>query len=342
MLKNKETNKEAKSQAIEILKSIETLKETDYGIGKSKIFLKQNVIEIIDKRLNESLFSHAVLIQKNVRCFVMRKKFLRMKNSSVKIQRNYKIFRESKRLKNIVKHCLVVVAYTHKKREEERIRREEEERKRREEEERKRKEEEERRRKEEEERRRKEEEERKRKEEEQRKKSEKEQEEQREKLRKEQEKEEKKRKEKQEKEEKERKEKEEKEKEKLKKQQKEENEKKEKEKEQNGHHHHHHLHLPHPHLHHHKSTEQSSSLGDSPLIPRISPSDTFGQDIPSTNGRDSVDNFQTLNQMPVKKDKIATLSKTERIKAQGKKKNYLFYLLFFFFFKINFFFFKFF
>lgn len=131
-----------------------------HQIGRTKVFLKAEANDRLDKIRDALLRKYAIKLQAFARMVKWKKWFQRSREAAKVIQRNFRVFRKNKRLKRKVLLALKVAEVCELKRQRDRkLKREQEEKRRREEEERKRKEEELRRKKEEELRKRKEEEE---------------------------------------------------------------------------------------------------------------------------------------------------------------------------------------
>ncbi|MEE6465320.1 hypothetical protein FKM82_006522 [Ascaphus truei] len=149
--------------------------DTEWQLGKTKVFLKESLEHKLEKQREVEVFKAALIIQSHMMGFVARKQYRKVLHCVVVIQKNYRAFLWRTKFLRLKKAAVTfqrqlrgqIARRTYKqlreqrrRDEEERLRKEEVERKRKEEVERKRKEEEERRRKEEEERRRKDTEER--------------------------------------------------------------------------------------------------------------------------------------------------------------------------------------
>ncbi|KAG0053594.1 Myosin type-2 heavy chain 1 [Gryganskiella cystojenkinii] len=64
-----------------------TIKEADkYQVGLTKIFFRAGLLAYMEKLRTDKLNAYATLIQKNMRRFVARKKYLRVRNAAIKIQ----------------------------------------------------------------------------------------------------------------------------------------------------------------------------------------------------------------------------------------------------------------
>ncbi|KAH8249819.1 hypothetical protein KR038_002247, partial [Drosophila bunnanda] len=78
----------SKKYIANILKSIET-SETEYQVGKTKIFLRSKAYEPLENRRKYVIYNNAVIIQKYWKTFYCRKSFIRIKVAVLKIQHAY-------------------------------------------------------------------------------------------------------------------------------------------------------------------------------------------------------------------------------------------------------------
>lgn len=64
--------------------------ETEWQIGKSKVFMRSHVHEPLEETRNKMVTSKAVLIQKCYRGYVVRKEYKSLRNATLKIQHAYR------------------------------------------------------------------------------------------------------------------------------------------------------------------------------------------------------------------------------------------------------------
>uniref|UniRef100_A0A6I8QPF6 Myosin 10 n=1 Tax=Xenopus tropicalis TaxID=8364 RepID=A0A6I8QPF6_XENTR len=149
----------------EVLLHLHDNTDTEWQIGKTKVFLRESLEHKLEKQRDIEVFKAALIIQAHIMGFVARKQYKKVLYCVVVIQKNYRAFLWRRKFLRLKKAAVTFqrqlrgqIARRIYKQLREQKQREEEERRRKEEEERKKKEEEERRRREEEERLRKEEE----------------------------------------------------------------------------------------------------------------------------------------------------------------------------------------
>ncbi len=97
---------EEKQAAAKILRSLK-LPETEWQIGKSKIFLKISVFDPLENRRKALIANKMLIIQKTWRGFVARRKFLRLRRAAVVLQKNFRGSRQ--RLKFMRKRRAVII-----------------------------------------------------------------------------------------------------------------------------------------------------------------------------------------------------------------------------------------
>ncbi|DAZ98019.1 TPA: hypothetical protein N0F65_004509 [Lagenidium giganteum] len=70
----------------ELLPGIENVKNTKFAVGRTKVYFSSGLLQQLEDRRNSILKAHALMIQKAVRGFVHRKRFLKMRVAAVRAQ----------------------------------------------------------------------------------------------------------------------------------------------------------------------------------------------------------------------------------------------------------------
>ncbi|KAL8585216.1 hypothetical protein ACOMHN_013231 [Nucella lapillus] len=103
-------NLDARQAAITILKTL-NLPPTEWQVGKTKVFMRNNVFEPLEESRMELLNRKAVRIQKIWKGFLYRREFLRKKEATLILQEHFRSFRL--RLTYLRKRRAAIVLQTH-------------------------------------------------------------------------------------------------------------------------------------------------------------------------------------------------------------------------------------
>lgn len=95
-----------KKAAAKILRSF-NLPETEWQIGKTKIFLRISVFDPLETKRKALITDKIILIQKKWRGFVVRRRFLRKRNAAISLQKHFRGIRQ--RMKFVRKRKAVIV-----------------------------------------------------------------------------------------------------------------------------------------------------------------------------------------------------------------------------------------
>lgn len=76
--------------ACKTLLEIHNISKSEWQIGRTKVFLRPKIYEPLEDARNKMLTSRAILIQKTYRKYVVRKNFLKIRDSVLRIQHAYK------------------------------------------------------------------------------------------------------------------------------------------------------------------------------------------------------------------------------------------------------------
>lgn len=101
---------EPKKAAAVILKSLQ-LPETEWQIGKTKIFLRISVFDPLEDRRKALLKEKMVTIQKVWRGFVARRRYLRMRKATVVLQKHFRGMRQRVQFVRNRRAAIVIQAY---------------------------------------------------------------------------------------------------------------------------------------------------------------------------------------------------------------------------------------
>ncbi|XP_072386404.1 unconventional myosin-XV [Diabrotica undecimpunctata] len=83
----------------------------DYQLGATRVFLRESLERKLESTRGESLKGAAVMIQKNIRGYLARKKYKRIRTNAITIQKHWKGYSQRKRYQTVKKGVVKAQAY---------------------------------------------------------------------------------------------------------------------------------------------------------------------------------------------------------------------------------------
>ncbi|OQR67364.1 myosin-VIIa-like [Tropilaelaps mercedesae] len=97
--------------SVKIILNFLKMKDLDWQIGKTKVFLRSSVSNVLEERRKKILHDSAIIIQRRYKGWKCRKEFLNMKSAACILQQYYRARREKIRFNNMRRAAVTVQAY---------------------------------------------------------------------------------------------------------------------------------------------------------------------------------------------------------------------------------------